>query len=741
MPTITTGNNASSPPYTADSVDKVLVATDFRGRFTEHKFKIHHEDRIILDPHSPTVLGTNDLLRVIMRHEQELTDAQKTAAADTTMHITTGADRNRPDNTWTALYNAAESTKERSVYVYRIQANDKEASVMHTSVPNVLMPNVTHSRNLIPVQINPDGPPRWADAGYGDITCTLTMGVGGDCLLPLAQNGFGTLEYQAYEVHKIADTLIKNEPLNVTDITKISGYTGELRADNYAVTASASAEHQVTLRFKYRVCDQAVIQAHADAPVQNGVCTNARDVEITWDQRPHIKAATISAGTPSGRYADGAEFLKQGDSITVTLTFREASKIADGTAANQQPYIELTVGDETRLATPVTDRTTEQSLSRHTMDFRYQVQADDYAPNGVSVKTDGLQNCAVIASDFGLRFDKYMDNGCVLPTHPANTTLVQGQRRADGKAELTLDADGNGLIEISNATQLKVIRHDPDGNGQISSENHGIYFGSNAFPDIRKSSDGTTGCPHNACAGYELTADLTLTGNFTPISTWNTVLDGKGHTITGLNISNGNGMFESTGTASVIRNLGFASPAVDTGDEHGAIIVGHNQGDIRNTYIANGTVTGEYGLGLIASTHSQGTISDVYATGTVTANSEGSIGSLVGNLQSGTLENSYSRTNIGIADGNVFLGYKVVAGWHGGNGSISNVWETEVDYPHNPLSDFTKSGRELKAVAALTGWDTNTWDFGDACQYPVLMSGGHAPAEQTARGNACALVQ
>ena len=736
VPTITTGNHAGAPPYDAPSSEKVLVATDFRGRKAYHTFKIHHERAIMLDPHTPAVYGTNDLIRVFVRHGQELSDAQKAAAATATMRITTGADRGQPDQTWQATYNAAESTKEQSVYVYQIQAADQEASLMHITVSNVLNHGIVNW-NDIPVQINPDGPPRWTDIGYGNITCHMTMGVGGECLLPLARNGFGTLDYQAYEVHKNADTPITNELLNVTDITKISGYSGELRADNYAVTASASAEHQVTLRFRYRVCDQAVVQAHADAPVQNGVCTNARDVEITWDQRPHIKAATISAGTPSGRYADGAEFLKQGDSITVTLTFREASKVADGTAANQQPYIELTVGDETRRATPVTDRTTEQSLSRHTMDFRYQVQADDYAPNGVSVKTNGLQNCAVIASDFGLGFDKYMDNGCVLPTHPANTTLVHGQRRADDTAELTLDADGNGLIEISNATQLNLIRHDPDGNGQVSAESHGIYFGSNAFPDIRKSSDGTTGCPHNACAGYELTADLTLSGNFTPISAWDTVLDGKGHTIAGLNISNGNGMFERTGTASVIRNLGFASPAVDTGDEHGAIIVGHNQGDIRNVYIADATLAGDYGLALIASTHSQGTISDTYATGTVTTNSEGSVGSLVGNLQSGTLENSYSRTNIGIADGNVFLGYKVVAGWHGGNGSISNVWEAEADYPHNPLNDFTKSDRELIAATALTGWNASAWDFGDACQYPALKSGGHDPVEQTALGEAC----
>lgn len=743
VPTIWTGSSGAG--YEETTQRHTLVATDFRGRTAEMDFTINYERAasIAAGPAVPAVLDTGDLLIVYLRHKQALTDAQKTTAASTKMTIRTG-NHGQPDNIWQADYSAARSTKDRSVYTYTVKSTDQEASVLHISVRNVLENNplALYAQGGIPVQINPDGPPRWADKGYGDITCdTMTTDVGGTCLLPTASNGFGKLSYQ--QTHIMLTSGNRKVSATDTSLSTLPGITTELNGNDYVVKAThvSGAGVPSGLDFAYKVCDEA------------DVCTNERQVSIIWTRRPYVNGIAISnefltlspdgrtQNNPSGLYADGTtKFYQQGNHIIVALTLGVESKVPDSTAADQRPYVEMDIGGTTRRATLIRNKTVG-SLYDNKLYFQYEVQAEDYAPEGIAVNANGLKNCVDIVTD---DINQTPMVECPLPSQLTVATPVQGQRRADSKAEFDLDADNDGLIEIRTAAQFNLMRHDIDAQGNIDAKdsNGTLHAAAGSFPDYRKSSDRTTGCPSDRCIGYELAADLTLNGNFEPFLHWNAVLEGNGHTISGLRIVNGSGMFARTGSDAVIRNIGFISPTVQTDEaDGGAVIAGVHQGAIANVYVGDGAISGNpgaYGMGMIAANMAGGTIRNVYATGTVspTAGAEGATGTLVGNMTTGTLENSYSRTNRGVGNGNQFRQYATIAGALYG-GAVSSVWEEEGSVTGNPDSGYrTKTPAELREATGFPGWG-DAWDFGDNCQYPVLTTGGHDPSVQTARGAAC----
>lgn len=123
---------------------------------------------------------------------------------------------------------------------------------------------------------------------------------------------------------------------------------------------------------------------------------------------------------------------------------------------------------------------------------------------------------------------------------------------------------------------------------------------------------------YRADGNFVLTADLVLSGDFTPIANFSGVLDGQGHTISNLSI---------TATASLpsvafvvsnggtIKNLGFIDVTV-TGintskTNWAAAIATQNTGTIESCYV-KGTVSGGYrSAGICA--HNFGTIKNCYA--------------------------------------------------------------------------------------------------------------------------------
>ena len=192
---------------------------------------------------------------------------------------------------------------------------------------------------------------------------------------------------------------------------------------------------------------------------------------------------------------------------------------------------------------------------------------------------------------------------------------------------LSVDADGDGLIEICTAQGLSDMRNDLNGRTYNPSDN-------------TEDRGSTEGCPtlffDARCDGYELGNDIDLKGvDWEPILGFNARFEGNGYVIKNLTInvpSQGArpvGLFGSvTNNATTnIRNVGLIDINITGGDSSNS-----------NLSFIGGLV----GLGGARITNS-------YATGTINVRGQTVIGGLVGSPNRdtvGLISNNYSAVNI-----------------------------------------------------------------------------------------------
>jgi filamentous hemagglutinin family protein len=152
--------------------------------------------------------------------------------------------------------------------------------------------------------------------------------------------------------------------------------------------------------------------------------------------------------------------------------------------------------------------------------------------------------------------------------------------------------------------------------------------------------------------GRDIDASATASWNggagFVPIGTFSGLLDGQGHTITGLHIKGSNsdvGLFGRIAASGEVRRLG----------------------------LVNVSVSGSIGYqgGLAAA--NEGIIDQVFVTGTVSTDAiNTTVGGLVGiNIQGGLISRSYSMASVSGGPGSSVGGF---AGWN--NGTISESYST-----------------------------------------------------------------
>jgi len=351
------------------------------------------------------------------------------------------------------------------------------------------------------------------------------------------------------------------------------------------------------------------------------------------------------------------------------------------------------------------------------------------------------------------------------------------------KAVLTLadddghdyDSDNDQLIEIDSVAKLNAIRWDTNGDFVVDNAANQTSY-SAAFPHPAENfcdDPSTTGADEvETCAGYELTADIDLdvapynTGDgWVPIREWRTMLDGNGHSISGLftvarqNISTTGFIFQlnsgatledlalidarvtrlaGSGTAvAVTSNLGtvrrvFVSGNVSAVGNSAGGLVAQNQGTIEQSVSAvtvrNTGGASHFQYGALVGINSR-TIRDSFATGSVRGGNL--TGGLVGVQQAGatSVTNSYSTAAVTAASGQ----------WIGGllgrrfGGSVSgSYWDTQTSGQsgsHGGTGRTTAQLQSPTAPGATTsdtyhGWSTDVWDFGTSSQYPVLKTEG-----------------
>ena len=324
-----------------------------------------------------------------------------------------------------------------------------------------------------------------------------------------------------------------------------------------------------------------------------------------------------------------------------------------------------------------------------------------------------------------------------------------------GPFRISVDNDGDGLIDIYYLEDLNAMRYQLNGRAYQPNED--------AEPITR-------GCPVGGCRGYELMRSLgfdvadsyidstidtawTISTGWQPIGSnanrFSSIFDGNVFTIRNLRINRAKsdlGLFSVLGTAGEIKNVGLLNISVRghsrmgglVGESYGSIInsyatgevavtgnnrssigglVGLSRGSIINSY-ATVNVTGSRSsnsiMGGLVGYNNGGSIINSYATGTVTGG--GDIGGLVGYNNGGSIINSY-------ATGTVTGGGDIGGLVGDNNGNVTqSYWDNSATIVG--AAGVAKTTAELQSPIAPTGiysdWSSDDWDFGDSKHYPAL---------------------
>ena len=183
-----------------------------------------------------------------------------------------------------------------------------------------------------------------------------------------------------------------------------------------------------------------------------------------------------------------------------------------------------------------------------------------------------------------------------------------------------------------------------------------------------------------------LDTDLTLTGEWTPIGTYDNpytgTFDGNGKTITGLTVTGSNdytGLFGRIGEDGTVKNVKLTDVEVTGGNIVGGV-AGQNDGTVENCSV-DGTVTGTgltdtggivgINYGKISGCKAEGTVTGSVNVGGIAGNGAPNYDTGTGNLIGSTIEGCYSTAAV---SGSSFVGG--VVGNLGMNSSLMACYST-----------------------------------------------------------------
>lgn len=264
-------------------------------------------------------------------------------------------------------------------------------------------------------------------------------------------------------------------------------------------------------------------------------------------------------------------------------------------------------------------------------------------------------------------------------------------------------------------------------------------------------------------ACYQLTDDISMEEDFQPMETFSGVLDGSGHTITGLQVNSGTiraALMEvNKGT---IRDLGLTEVKISgsptSGDVKRAAFAIENRGTVEGCY-ASGSLSGGWRVGGIV-TENYGSVENCYFVGRVHGNWEtGGIAAWCASENNritncyASVSGSATASSVGVITGYAYketalTGNVALAGELTSPGSISRICgkekTTPISYADNlscedvtingaTVSDgaadnkqgLNKTAQELMQEATYTGigWDFDSvWTMDETLGRPVLRA-------------------
>jgi len=199
---------------------------------------------------------------------------------------------------------------------------------------------------------------------------------------------------------------------------------------------------------------------------------------------------------------------------------------------------------------------------------------------------------------------------------------------------------------------------------------------------------------------------------FNPISSFSGSFDGLGHTIDNLYIKryeifnqNGTGLFGSTTSASTMQNLGLTHVNIDTTGEQGVgSLIGISKGLISNVF-TTGNIVGWASVGGIIGEMQLGTLKNSYSTANVSSEARGGggIGGLVGRMLSTLSWDSILITNSYYAPTDTTIAYNVSGsnGFNDGTGGI--VGRTEGSSTSMSIEYSYVNGAKINGGAGSAG--------------------------------------
>ena len=285
----------------------------------------------------------------------------------------------------------------------------------------------------------------------------------------------------------------------------------------------------------------------------------------------------------------------------------------------------------------------------------------------------------------------------------------------------TVDNNGNGLIEIATATELNNMRHNLAGTGYKTS---GTAVGF------------TRGCPTSGCNGYELVNDIinlsSVYSNWNPIGSssdrFTAIFDGNNNRISGLDISSDSdyvGLFSAMEDAT-IRNLKLTNIRITGNGNVGALVgdattgintlsnielIGDANQESSNAEIkgAGANVGGLVGYfaGTISDASSSLTVRGLNSNAnanTITGGFGVNTGGLVGQLRSGSIQNSNSSGFVSASNSAWYVGGLVGVN----NATINNSWASGNVSSSNGINNESYGG----LVGLNNATISNSWASG-----------------------------
>ncbi len=581
------------------------------------------------------------------------------------------------------------------------------------------------------------------DAATDVVTGTLARAAGNDA--GSYAIGLGTLAIASDYARKYAlpsGPAVTTYTITPKAITAIGGVTVNARASDGTTTATfdtSAAQGTGLLPAELADFRAGGLQVRGSFPAAT---PGTHDLSVTYALRDHgaFRAANYSLSATAGTL--------QGELTEVAACSSALMLFADGVPAEGRSPITVTAG----LSSPAGMGGAKVSLTA----TGTAASGSDYTLSAATVNipagaTAGTATITVIDDTVDDDDETIILNAALAGTNltAAPLTLViednddattpTAKRTSDAGCVVPVDgdydADDDGLIEVTCAFQLAAIYSDLDGDGASDTSGRHAAAYAAAYPNAATG----MGCRRSSCQGYELSNDIVfetdrngrpipgtaLSGYgryysrvlLYPESGWRgighsleqpftAIFDGNGHVIRNVYLrenSSFNGLFGSTGSSAVIRNVGVENALMSAGGAHVGGLVGHNGGAIINSY-TTGSIRGTHGVGgLVGGSDLTSMIIGSYSTASVTGSSD-DVGGLVGGNE-GTIIASYATGDVdGI--GNAVGGYIPGAG-PGEGQAIGGL--VGLNYPDQKIIASYATGRvrapKGQKVGGLVGYN------------------------------------